>query len=356
MPTPWQYTDVGPGRTTEIEGQHYLYFSGTGYLGLNQHPDFKALVLEGIERFGVNFGGSRRSNLRFEMYERVESLFAEWAGAPASLLFSSGSLAGQVLHRIMSKQGEVLYAPGTHPALWGEKQPPSLKYEQWSAWLLDQLKDRQVPTVIFANSIDPLSSRAYDFSWVSEIPEGPLVYLVIDDSHGFGVTGSKGMGIYGKVETPAWVQLLVLASLGKAFSLPAGIILGQREIIEKCWESPFFGGASPLPPAYLYAFLKSKDLWRRQLDKLRKLILFFDEGIKGLELFEHLEGYPVYYCKDDRLAEALWQENIMISSFPYPGPQDPLITRVVLNALHHTADVRHLLAAIRLQSDPNKIG
>lgn len=354
MPTPWRYTDVGPGRTVEIEGQQYLYFSGTGYLGLNQHPHFKALVLEGMERFGVNFGGSRRSNLRFEMYERVEHLFAAWTGAPASLLFSSGSLAGQVLHRIMSKLGEVLYAPGTHPALWGQKQPPSSKYAEWSAWLLEQLKNRQVPTVIFANSIDPLKSKAYDFSWVSQIPEGPSVYLVIDDSHGFGITGLEGMGIYGKVAMPAWVQQLVLASLGKAFSLPAGIILGQQDIIEKCWESPFFGGASPLPPAYLHALLKSEDLWRSQLGKLRKLISSFDVGIEGLELFEHLVGYPVYYCKDNSLAEALWQENIMISSFPYPGPNDPLITRVVLNALHQTTDVKHLLAAIRLRSDQGK--
>ncbi len=351
MPTPWRYTDVGPGRTVEIEGQSYLYFSGTGYLGLNQHPHFKALVLEGIERLGVNFGGSRRSNLRFEMFEQVEGLFAEWASAPASLLFSSGSLAGQVLHRVMSNLGEVLYAPGTHPALWGEKQPPSLDYQEWSIWLLEQLEHRKLPTIIFANSIDPLRSRAYDFSWVRQIPEGPLVYLVIDDSHGFGITGPNGMGIYGKVEMPAWVQLLVLASLGKAFSLPAGIILGQQEIIDKCWESPFFGGASPFPPAYLYAFLKSEDLWREQLDKLRGLIHYLDEGIKGLELFQHLEGYPVYYCEDDKLAEGLWQENIMISSFPYPGPNDPLITRVVLNALHQTEDVKRLIAAIRLEGD-----
>ena len=226
-----------------------------------------------------------------------------------------------------------------------------MDYQEWSIWLLEQLEHRKLPTIIFANSIDPLRSRAYDFSWVRQIPEGPLVYLVIDDSHGFGITGPNGMGIYGKVEMPAWVQLLVLASLGKAFSLPAGIILGQQEIIDKCWESPFFGGASPFPPAYLYAFLKSEDLWREQLDKLRGLIHYLDEGIKGLELFQHLEGYPVYYCEDDKLAEGLWQENIMISSFPYPGPNDPLITRVVLNALHQTEDVKRLIAAIRLEGD-----
>ncbi|MBX2876677.1 MAG: hypothetical protein KTR30_31465 [Saprospiraceae bacterium] len=351
MPNPWQHTDVGPGRTVEIKGQTYLYFSGTSYLGLNQHPAFKALVLEGIEKFGVNFGGSRRSNLRFELYEQVEHLFAEWAGAPASLLFSSGSLAGQVLHRIMSDLGEVLYAPGTHPALWGEKEPPMLDYQEWSEYLLPQLQKREGKTIIFANSVDPLRSRAYDFSWVSEIPEGPLVYLVVDDSHGFGLRGDAGMGIYSSLETPTWVQKVVLASLGKAFSLPAGIILGHQEIIDKCWESPFFGGASPLPPAFLYALVESTDLWRKQLKILRESIRYFDKGIKGIEGFEHLERYPVYYCRENKLAEALWQENIMISSFPYPGPKDPVITRVVLNALHQAADIERLVAVICSETD-----
>ncbi len=349
MPNAWRHSETGPGRTVEIEGETYLYFSGTSYLGLNQHPDFKRLLLEGIERLGVNFGGSRRSNLRFELYEQVESLFAEWTGAPASLLFSSGSLAGQVLHRIMSKLGEVLYAPGTHPALWGEQQPPIQDYQEWIDWLLQRLEERERTTIIFANSIDPLRSKAYDFSWVEQIPPASLVYLVIDDSHGFGITGVDGMGIYPDLKTPAYVQKIVLASLGKAFSLPAGIILGQEEIISKCWESPFFGGASPLPPAYLYAFLNSRGLWREQLKTLRELIRFFDEKISSWGLFEHLETYPVYYTKENKLAESLWEKKIMISSFPYPRSIDPLITRVVLNALHQTADVERLVTAIRFE-------
>lgn len=339
MPSPWKYTATGPGRTVHIDGQIYLYFSGTSYLGLNQHPVFKQLILEGIEKYGVNFGGSRRSNLRFPIYEQLENSFANWAGAPASLLFSSGSLAGQVLHRLMSSFGEVLYAPGTHPALWGEVPPPPLDYRQWSAHMLAQLKNRRGETVIFANSIDPLYSRAYDFAWVGEIPEGPLVYLVIDDSHGFGLTGAEGMGIYGSLEVPAWVQKVVLASLGKAFSLPAGIILGEQATIEACWESPFFGGASPLPPAYAHAFCQSGDLWRKQLVILGDLISYFDQGIKGVDGFEHLKDYPVYFCRENDIASALWKEHIMLSSFPYPGPDDPIITRVVLNALHQEEDV-----------------
>lgn len=347
MPAQWQHTDGGPGRAVLIEGKEYLYFSGTSYLGLNQHETFKALVQEGIDRYGVNFGGSRRSNLRFDLFSKAEDLFCTWTGAPASLLFSSGTLAGQILHRIMSKLGQVLYAPGTHPALWGVTGLPSVDYEAWTLQLQTQLQQRQEICVIFANSIDPLRSRAYDFDWVAEIPAGPPVYIVIDDSHGFGVTGPEGIGVYKSLKTPAWVKRVVLASLGKAFSLPAGIILGEKEIIDQCWDSPFFGGASPLPPAYLYALLAAPSLWRKQLEVLRTRIDDFDQSISAFPYLQHLEGYPVYFCLKNELAAQLWEKGIMISSFPYPGPNDPLVTRIVINALHQQMDVDRLVKAMQ---------
>lgn len=347
MANDWHIPDVGPGRTVQIGGKEYLYFSGTSYLGLHQHKTFKALVQEGIERYGVNFGSSRRSNLRFDLYARAEAQFCEWSGAPASLLFSSGTLAGQVLHRIMKALGPVMYAPGTHPALWGALQISSTDFNTWSRALPEQLATRRGASVIFASSVDPLKSRAYDFGWLEEIPEGDPVYLVIDDSHGFGVRGAEGMGIYQELKLPSWIKCVVLASLGKAFSLPAGIVLGETSIIDRCWESPFFGGASPLPPAYLYAFLSQPSLWKEQLGKLRQLIQYFDQALEGEGTFQHLEAYPVYYCHNHGLADQLWKENIMISHFPYPGPADPVITRIVINALHHQDDLQKLVRAIK---------
>lgn len=347
MANDWQIPDVGPGRTVRIQGKEYLYFSGTSYLGLHQHEVFTALVKEGIDRYGANFGGSRRSNLRFDLYARTEALFCEWSGAPASLLFSSGTLAGQVLHRIMQPLGQVLYAPGTHPALWGASNIPTSDFKAWSEQLREQLATRRQTCVIFANSVDPLRSRAYDLQWAEEIPDGPPVYLVIDDSHGFGVRGEEGMGIYQALDLPTWVNCVVLASLGKAFSLPAGIVLGDKAIIDRCWESPFFGGASPLPPAYLHALLERPSLWKTQLEKLRKLIQYFDQAMLNIPIFQHLDSYPVYYCHDQELADQLWEESIMISKFPYPGPRDPIITRIVLQALHRQEDVEKLVSAIK---------
>lgn len=341
-----QITHSGPGRTVRIDDIDYLYFSGTAYLGLSQHPEFIEHIKEGMDRFGANFGGSRRSNLQFDIFEKGEAFCRALTGAPQALLFSSGTLAGQVLQRVLREKGDMHYAPGTHPALWGTQPIPQLPYPDWVASLQGILKDRKGPLVIFANSLDPLKAVSYDFNWVANIPEGPTIYLVIDDSHGLGVTGEYGGGIYSQLQVPPWVNLTVVASLGKAFSLPGGVVLSSQNIIEACWNSPFFGGASPMPPAYLHAFLASEDLRLTLLDKLRNSIRLFAEGVKAVNHFQSIENYPVFYTPHNDLAERLLDKHIMVSSFPYPGPKDGLITRIVISALHKKDDISYLLSML----------
>ncbi len=341
-----QITHSGPGRTVQIDGLDYLYFSGTAYLGLSQHPDFIAHIKEGMDQFGANFGGSRRSNLQFDIFEKGEAFCCALTGAPRALLFSSGTLAGQVLQRVLREKGDIHYAPGTHPALWGTQSIPQLPYVDWVASIQRIVKNRKVPLVIFANSLDPLKSVSYSFDWLAGIPEGPPVYLAIDDSHGLGVTGENGSGIYSQLEVPPWVSLTVVASLGKAFSLPGGVVLSSQNIIDACWDSPFFGGASPMPPAYLHAFLASEGLRLVLLEKLRSSIRLFAEGIRGFNYFQQIENYPVFYTSRNDFVERLLNKQIMISSFPYPGPKDRLITRIVLSALHEKEDISYLLSML----------
>ncbi len=46
------------------------------------------------------------------------------------------------------------------------------------------------------------------------------------------------------------------------------------------------------------------------------------------------------------MADFLAKKRVMISSFPYPTPQDDWITRVILSAAHTLTDVEHLVRLI----------
>ena len=155
-----------PGRTISHEGREYLFFSGTAYLGLPQHPDFHALMIDSIHRYGTVFGSSRNGNLRLAVYEEAEAKLASMFGAPAALTLSSGMMAGQVISNWLRAQNATfIYGPSAHPALWHEPTVtlPVLPFAGWSAQITDQLRAElaartvATPISILVNSIDAVS-------------------------------------------------------------------------------------------------------------------------------------------------------------------------------------------------------
>ena len=335
-----------PGRTVLINEETHLYFSGTNYLGIAQNKAFKELLKAGIDRYGVHYGGSRLSNIQFPIFEATEDFLQTFTGAEQALIFSSGSYAGQTLLKIFPKDTAFFYTPNTHPAVIKDtgKQFTS---KHWLVEFLDYIeKNKPQKIVLVSNSIDPLRATPLGLDWIQQIPKDIDLTLIFDDSHGIGLTGKNGAGIFSTLATPSNINLIVVASLGKAFGIPCGVILGSADILTKLRQSPYFGGSSPPSPAFLHAFLEGQDIYSDSRKKLFENIQLFESAIGTLDLFQRLANYPVFYTAQNDLYPLLLKHQIMISSFPYPRPTDEWITRVVLNALHTSADLEQLVSII----------
>ncbi|HMN89831.1 MAG TPA: aminotransferase class I/II-fold pyridoxal phosphate-dependent enzyme [Saprospiraceae bacterium] len=337
-----------PGRTVVLNNVSWLYFSGTSYLGMSQHPDFHRLLAEGIQRYGANFGGSRRSNLRLQVYEQAEQYLATYTGAEAALTVSSGTLAGQLAVQILSGAGKFYFAPGVHPALFGEGDYTTSDYDTWVGFILEQVWRHKTPIVLFSNALDPLRVRAFDFSWLWQLPSETPLTLVLDDSHGIGVRGRAGAGIHTTLNLPPQVELLVVASLGKAMAIPGGMLLGRHERIKAAWQHPFFGGASPAVPAYLHAMLQAAPLYEAARQILFRHIEALQIATQPLKLFQTMQAYPVFYTTENALVPFLQQHRMLISSFPYPSPEDPLLTRLIVSAAHTSEDIALLIRLLKM--------
>jgi len=341
-----QRLESPPGRTALVDGQSYLYFSGTAYLGIPAHPVFRHFLEEGLQKYGTNYGGSRLSSVRFNIYEKAEQKLAEVTQAQAALTVSSGTVAGQLVVRMLAQEHDFYYAPGTHPALFQEQ---AQTVQDWSSWVENCVErvnsGSSKRPVLLANSLDPLYVKAYDFSWLEQL-EQPAI-LVLDDSHGIGITGEQGGGICTQLNVPEHLELIVVASLGKAFGVPGGVILGKQKCMEQLMQSPFFGGASPVIPAYLHAFLEAQELYADLQKKVQERISQFCSFAKSRGQFSYIPDYPVFHTTKQALAARLAEQGILISNFSYPTAESPPITRVILNALHTEADVAELITALQ---------
>lgn len=333
-----------PGRTVNVDGQDLLYFSGTSYLGMGHNEAFKEKLLEGMSRYGTNYSSSRTSNLQLNIYEEVESFLAKNIGAESVITLSSGYLACQAVVHLLAQDHAMLYAPNTHPALCRYSEDfHAGNYTQWSVAISRQLRNNLAnKLVIVSNSLDPLLAEKYSFDWIDSLPTDRDITLLIDDSHGFGVIGEEGMGIYGMIKSQ-WkkLKLIVVSSFGKAMGIPGGLVMTDKAVMKNLKKSTYFSGSSPIVPAYLYAFLHAQEIYHQARKKLFRNVAQFSEAVASTGLFHHFDHYPVFYTPDNGLYQAL-KDKCILSSFSYPTQDSEPVTRVVLSSLHQPEDIEKL--------------
>ena len=338
-----------PSRTIRHDGQDYLFFSGTSYLGMAQNADFQQLLSESLSQFGTVFGVSRNGNLQLNIYDEAEAKLARHATAPAALTVSSGMLAGQAVVRWLAHESyrtgaEFVYGPGTHPALWRETGTV-LSSQSFGDWSANLVRQPARPAVILTNALNPVRPEFFSFDWVTDLPVGQPITLVVDDSHGLGLLNG-GRGIWPQIPAHPDVRLIVTASLAKAMGLPGGVIFSDADTLASIRQTAFFGGCSPIPPAYLAAFCRADGLYEQARQTLANRVALAELVLFPTGLFRYAPGYPVFHTDRDDLYPLLLENRIFIYSFAYPTAADKPTTRIVISAFHEEEDIHQLANCI----------
>ncbi|MGH2645097.1 MAG: aminotransferase class I/II-fold pyridoxal phosphate-dependent enzyme [Chitinophagaceae bacterium] len=335
-----------PGRTAFVDKHEYLFFSGFAYLGMPSLTEFQALIAEGTKKFGAVFPSSRVSNTRTALYEEFEEKLSNFLELPASASFSSGYMASQAAASFAAQQSRLLYSPGIHPSLLirGNQIPEK---EEWKEDIIHEVNDNEneVFTIVM-ESVNPLTGEVHDFSWLSRIKKP--VRLLIDDSHGIGILGDQGKGIISLLTKQPNIRYLICYSLSKAFSCEGGGVSGDEEDITSIKEMPYFTAATGMSPIFIYAWNNSSNLFTKQHLQLRRNILSFDKKISDIPFVHHDKRLPSYRIGEGKLYDFCLQYHILLSAFRYPSETDPLMGRIVLNALHTQEDMEKLSDCIHL--------
>lgn len=356
-----------PDRTITLEnGQEYLWFSGTDYLGMANDEIFRSLLNQGISKLGTHFGSSRNNSLQLTIYTEAENELAHFAQAPAALTVSSGMWAGQLvmkeIENIIATNHPALhrfqyhYAPGVHPAIRGNNYVPAgPDWDQWAQQTLVKINDSPTHTahIICTDSIGSPMVQSFDFSVFNGL-SNPNVWFIADDSHGIGVTGTTGGGIYQKLSFLPNLHVIVCASLNKGMGIPAGAIFAGQHVIDLLTKSSWYAGASPCPPAYCFVLkqLLMARTYAQAYHQLKNNIGYFQKLIPQSRLFTSIEDYPVFCSKNPQLFQYLLNNGVMGSCFPYPSPTDEPITRLAIHARHIKKDLDQLAeVSIQFQKD-----
>jgi 7-keto-8-aminopelargonate synthetase-like enzyme len=340
--------DDFPGREITINNSKYLYFGGTGYLGLQTDEGFKQLFMDAIQKYGTNYGASRKSNIRISIFEKAENYLANLVGSEACLTLSSGYLAGQFLVQNLAKEKHsFFYAPNTHSALYRTDTPEQKNktYITFSALNLAVRhylgENKRTVPVVFLDAIDFSGANYPFFEGLKMLPLASII-LVVDDSHGIGVVGENGGGVFRYIQHLHPKELIVSCSLGKGYGIQTGAIFGTKERIKNLMQTDFFGGASPANPASLGTLVAGKKIYTEKRQLLQDNIEYFKTNLNTNLKFKYMEGHPAFSFANENLTVYLEKNKILVTSFRYPNEDANLMSRIVLTAAHTKNDINRL--------------
>jgi 7-keto-8-aminopelargonate synthetase-like enzyme len=304
------HSDHIPARWVEHEGKKLRWLGGTNYLSIGTHPLFQEKLADGIKKFSQNWGSSRRNNLQISVWEELEDLFAKKYGRPAAALSSSGMLAGQTALQIafqLNPKALLNIAPKTHPALWSITHKPfSGTFDAWKTNL-------QHTDIVAIDGTGSPWVEGIDFDFAASLAKENL--LLVDESHRIGI--------------------------------PAGIILGEVDVIKQLKSDPFWVGSSPPNPAFCYACLHAQEAYEEQLDHLKHYTKLMDEGLKEVnKAIKRLHGYPTFCSSSTSLFDYLKAHGFLTNQFSYPDINAPAICRATVSSSLTNKDMVELIDAL----------
>lgn len=325
--------DTIPGRLVQLEGEEFRWLGGTNYLHIGSHPLFKEKLSDGIKKFSQNWGSSRRNNVQTSVWEELENLLAKKYSRPAAALSSSGMLAGQIALQLVCQQNpkaNLNIAPKTHPALWSLTNKPFLgTFDSWKANL-------QHTDIVAIDGTGSPWVEDIDFNFAASLSTENV--LMVDESHRIGIQEIR-------IKTEA--NLIQTASLSKAYGIPAGIILGEENLINQLKSDPFWVGSSPPNPAFCYACLHAQEAYEEQLAQLRQSVILMDEGLKEVsKSIKRLHGYPTFCSSSPGLFDYLKVHGFLTNQFSYPDIHAPAICRATISSSLTKEDIVSLIEVL----------
>jgi 8-amino-7-oxononanoate synthase len=359
--------DGPPGVELRVEGRQLVNFSSNDYLGLAAHPEVRAALVRGAERYGVGAGAAHLVTGHSRAHHELEQALAEFTDRPRALLFSTGYMANLGIVGALAGKGDLaLEDELNHASLLDAGLLAGARFKRYAHG------DAAAADVALAESdakhklliTDGVFSMDGDLAPLPALAAAATAHdatLVVDDAHGLGVLGRDGRGTLdhhglGVAEVP-----VLMGTLGKAFGCFGAFVAGSTPLIE--WlenraRSYIYTTASP--PALAEAAraalaLCVREGWRRE--RLTVLIARLRTGAAELGLPLLPSTTPIQPLLVGAAAaalaasQALRTDGLLVTAIRPPTvPEGGARLRITLSAAHSEAQVDRLLAALeRLQ-------
>jgi len=257
-----------PAVATELD------LASNDYLGLSQHAQVIEGGVDALRTWGAGATGSRLVTGNTSLHEELESSLAEFVGAAAGLVFSSGYTANLGAVVGLSGPGSLLVSDAlSHASLVDACRlsrarvlvTPHRDIDAVEAALAARDEER---AVVITESVFSTDGALAPVRQLHEVCRRHRALLVVDEAHGLGVRGIGGRGLLHELGLAGAPDVVMTTTLSKALGSQGGAVLGSVAVRDHLIDSarPFIfdTGLAPASVGAALAALRvlSAEPWR----------------------------------------------------------------------------------------------
>jgi 5-aminolevulinate synthase len=345
--------------------QEVTVWCSNDYLGMGQHPEVVAAMIETVRSCGTGAGGTRNIGGNSVQHRRLEAELADLHGKEAALLFTSGyvsnwaalsTLGGRIPNAVILSD-EMNHASMIEGIRHSRADKVLWKHNDWRDLdrKLNAVGDR--PKIVAFESVYSMDGDIAPIREIVEVCEAHGALSYIDEVHAVGMYGDHGGGVSEERGLAHRIDVIE-GTLGKAFGCVGGYITGTAALVDfvRSFSSGFIF-TTALPPAVAAAaatsirHLKSSGEERaRQKANVAKVRARLDRaGIPHMANDSHIIpvmiGDPVKCRTISDILMADW--GIYVQPINYPTvPKGTERLRITPGPHHTDADIDRLIAAL----------
>ena len=358
------------GVRVRVAGRDAIHFCSNDYLGLARHPAVLAAAREGAAA-GAGATGARLLSGDLPVHRSAEAAVAALFARPA-LLWSSGYHANAGAIPALARRGNLIFSDAdvhasavdgcrlshAETVIWPHNDTDALE-----ALVAGRLAARDIEPegadLLLAESVYSMDGSLAPLPRLVEIAERHGLLLYLDEAHGLGCRGPRGLGLAEELGLLDGVGVL-MAGLGKAAGVAGGLTVAHEDVLAlfRSTARTWVFSTSPPPPVVAASEIslglmtgpeghRRREILASRARDLRHRLGLPHEGPAGASpiIPVHVGDEARAIAIADRL---LTDHGVLCRAVRYPTvPLGAARLRLTVTASHSETDIIHAAKAIR---------
>ena len=273
------------GPRVSVCGREVVCLCSNDYLSLASDPATKAAAAKAIEAWGVGAGASRLVSGTTAVHVELERALAEFEGAEAALVTSTGWMANGVAVRALAGKGDLILCDKlNHASILDAARLSGASVRTFphrdvgrAEALLKRLRAKYRRCLIATDSLFSMDGDLAPLGELAELKDAWDAQLLIDEAHATGVIGPGGRGVAELLGVDSKIDVTV-GTLSKAIGALGGFVAGPRELIDLIRNTGrAYIYTTALPPAMCAAAIEALRIIRRQPQRRKKVLAMAED-------------------------------------------------------------------------------